>query len=431
MHAPAKAEATLLALVDCTSFYASCEAVFRPSLWGKPVVVLSNNDGCVIARSPEAKALGIPMGAPEFQWRERLRDLNVAVFSSNYELYGDMSARVMTVLRRFAAAVEVYSIDEAFLSLEGMAWSQLEAHAREIRETVRRWTGIPVGVGVGTSKLLAKLANRAAKKRDGVLVLDHDTDAGCALIDAWPCQELWGVAGRLAARLAVLGILTAGDLRRASRPLIRQRFGVVGERMVLELNGTSCLELEEMEAPRQHLCCSRSFGRPVTELEELRQAVTVHAERAGEKLRRQGRAASAVCVFLQTNRHRPDLPQYNPQSGRELLVPTAFTPELVGECQRILAAVFRPGYRYVKVGVLCLGLVPDTERQASLFRTVDPEQEAKQRRLMAAVDALNLHYGRNTVRTATAGFEQSWQMRREKMSACYTTRLNEVPTARL
>ena len=422
---------SLLALVDCTSFYCSCEAVFRPSLWGRPVVVLSNNDGCVIARSPEAKALGIPMGAPEFQWRDRLRELNVTVFSSNYELYGDMSARVMTVLRRFAAAVEVYSIDEAFLSLEGMAWDQLEAYAREIRETVRRWTGIPVGVGVGTSKLLAKLANRAAKKRDGVMVLDHDSPAGHDLINGWPCQELWGVAGRLASRLADLGILTAGNLRRASRSLIRRRFGVVGERMVLELNGVSCLELEEMEPPRQHLCCSRSFGRPVEELEELRQAVTVHAEHAGEKLRRQGRAASAVCVFLQTNRHRADLPQYNPQAGRELLVPTLFTPELVGECQRILAAIYRPGYRYVKAGVLCLSLVPDEEKQGSLLREPNPEQEEKQRRLMAAVDALNLHYGRGTVRTATTGFKQPWQMRRGKMSPCYTTRLGQVPTVRV
>ncbi len=371
------------------------------------------------------------MGAPEFQWRERFRDWNVTVCSSNYELYGDMSARVMAVLRRFAEAVEVYSIDEAFLSLEGMTWAQLEAYAREIRQTVRRWTGIPVGVGVGASKLLAKLANRAAKQKDGVLVLDHDSPAGHDLINEWPARELWGVAGRLAARLADLGILTAGSLRRASRSLIRQRFGVVGERLVLELNGVSCLELEEVEAPRQNLCCSRSFGRPVTELEELRQAVTVHAERAGEKLRGQGLAASAVCVFLLTNRHRPDLPQYNPQAGRELIVPTAFTPELVGECQRILSAIYRPGYRYVKAGVLCLGLVPDEEQQGSLFRQVDPEQEEKQRRLMAAVDALNLWCGRSTVRVATAGFKQSWQMRQRRKSACYSTRLPDVPTARL
>ncbi len=420
-----------LALVDCTSFYCSCETMFRPGLWGKPVVVLSNNDGCVIARSPEAKALGVPMGAPEFQWRKRLRDWNVAVFSSNYELYGDMSARVMTVLRRFSTAMEAYSIDEAFLSLDGMTWAQLAACAREIRQTVRRWTGIPVGVGVGTTKLLAKLANRAAKQGDGVLVLDHDSPAGHDLINGWPTRELWGVAGRLAARLADLGILTAGSLRRASRSLIRQRFGVVGERLVLELNGVSCLELEEVEAPRQNLCGSRSFGRPVTELEELRQAVTVHVERAGEKLRGQGLAASAVCVFLLTNRHRPDLPQYNPQAGRELIVPTAFTPELMGECQRILSAIYRPGYRYVKAGVLCLGLVPVEEKQGSLFREVDPAQEEKQRRLMAAVDALNLHHGRNTVRMATAGFEQRWRMRQDRKSSCYTTCLAEVPVARV
>ena len=414
------------ALCDCNSFYCSCEAVFQPRLWGKPVVVLSNNDGCAIARSPEAKVLGIPMGAPEFQWREFFREHRVEVFSSNYALYGDMSRRVMETLRQHAA-VEVYSIDEAFLSLEGMPVDRLEAHAQTIRQTVKQWTGIPIGVGVASSKLLAKLANRQAKKTGGVCVLDHRSTEGQAIIEGWPCQELWGVAGRLANRLAKLGIFTAGQLSRAPRATIRRQFGVVGERMVLELQGVSCLDLEEVTPAKKNICCSRSFGHPVTDLEEVRQAVATHAARAGEKLRRQGLASSAVCVFLQTNPHRADQPQYHPQAGRELIVPTSFTPELVGEAMRIVKLIYRQGYWYKKAGVLCLDLVPDTEKQASLFREVNPEREEKERQLMAAVDRLNLWGGRGMVRTATAGTCQTWQMRRERLSPCYTTRLEDMP----
>ena len=422
----------MFALCDCNSFYCSCERFFNPKLRDKPVVVLSNNDGCVIARTPEAKALGIPMGAPEFQWRGFFEQHRIAVLSSNYALYGDMSRRVMNVLRQQAGEVEVYSIDEAFLSLEGMAVGQMEAHAQHIRETVRQWTGIPIGVGVAATKTLAKLANRQAKKSGGVYVLDHRSEVGQALIEDWPVGNLWGVAGRLEKRLAALSIYTAGQLSRAKLALLRKSFGVVTERMAMELQGISCLELEEITPDRKNICCSRSFGRPVEDLEELREAVATHASRAGEKLRRQGLAASAVCVFLMTNRHRADLPQYHPQAGRELIVPTSFTPELVGECQRILGAIYRPEYRYVKAGVLCLDLVPDDEKQASLFRPVDSAREKKERALMAAVDKLNLYGGRGTMTTASAGVgRKEWHMRRERMSPCYTTRLADVPRARL
>ena len=422
---------TTFALCDCNAFYCSCESVFAPRLRGRPVVVLSNNDGCVIARSVEAKTCGIPMGAPAHLWREQFKEHHVEVLSSNYALYGDMSRRVMQILRQHASGIEIYSIDEAFLNLGGMVQGDLEAHGRFLREIVRQWTGIPIGVGVAATKTLAKLANRQAKKKGGVCVLDHRSDEAHALLDSWPVQELWGVAGRLASRMAKLGIHTAGELARAPRPSIRKQFGVVGERMVLELAGTSCLSLEEVQPDRKNICCSRSFGRPVESLDELREAIAMHAGRAGEKLRRQGLAATAVCVFLMTNRFREDLPQYHPQAGRELLVPTSFTPELVGETCRVLKAIYRPGYRYTKAGVLCLDLVPDDEKQASLFVPVDPEREAKERQLMAAADALNLHYGRGTVRTATAGSNQRWQMRRERMSPCYTTRLEDVPRARV
>ncbi len=422
----------MYALVDCNSFYCSCEAVFQPRLWGKPVVVLSNNDGCVIARSPEAKALGISMGAPAFQWREFFGQQHVEVFSSNYELYGDLSARVMQVLGDGAEGIEVYSIDEAFLRLEGTP-AQLLPVGCDLRARVKQWTGVPVGVGIAATKTLAKLANRHAKKHGGVYALDHGSEEGQALVQEWPVAELWGVAGRLEKRLAHLGIFTAGHLARAKRSLLRQSFGVVVERMALELSGVSCLELEEVQADRKNICCSRSFGRPVEDLEELREAAATHASRAGEKLRARGLAASALCVFLVTDRHRPDRPQYSPQAGRELLVPSSFTPELIGEAMRVIKAIYRPGYQYKKAGVLCLDLVADGEQQASLFRPVDPEREAKEKRLMAAVDKFNLWGGRGTVRAVSMGVsgEQKWQMRRDHKSPCYTTRIEDVPQVRI
>ena len=421
----------MFALVDCNSFYCSCERVFQPRLQGRPVVVLSNNDGCVIARTNEAKALGVPMGAPWFVWRERFVGWGVQVFSSNYALYGDMSRRVMETLSGFASEIEVYSIDEAFLALDDWTGPQLEAYGREIQERVRQWTGIPVGVGIGATKVLAKVANRAAKKSGGVFVLNHANKEGHALLSEWPVGELWGIARRLEKRLADLGIKTAGELARAKPALLRQRFGVVVERMALELQGVSCLSLETLQQPRKNICCSRSFGRPVESLNELREAIATHATKAGEKLRRQRLAASAVHVFFHTNHHRPDLPQYCPAAGRKLLVPTSFTPELVGESLRILEAIFHDGYRYTKAGVLCLGLVPDEDRQNHLFRPVDGQMERKQKALMKAVDDLNLWGGRGTVRLASTGIRRDWAMRQNRLTPRYTTRIEDVPTARL
>ena len=421
----------MFALVDCNSFYCSCERVFQPRLNGLPVVVLSNNDGCAIARTSEAKALGIPMGAPEFEWRERFAAWGVQVFSSNYSLYGDMSRRVMEVLSGFSPAVEVYSIDESFLHVQDWPPAQLAGFGSEIRERVLRWTGIPVGVGIGASKTLAKVANRAAKKAGGVYVLDHTSAEGRALLEEWPVAELWGVASRLERRLAELGIRTAAELARAKPALLHQRFGVVVERMAMELQGVSCLPLEILQPPRKNICVSRSFGRTLEDLEDLREAVATHATKGGEKLRRQRLAASAVHVFLQTNPHRPELPQYFPAAGRELLVPTSFTLELVGESLRVLEAIYRPGYRYVKAGVMCLGLVPDEERQASLFVPIDRERELMQKALMKAADQLNLYYGRGTVRPASTGHRRAWAMRQNHLTPRYTTRISDVPVARL
>ena len=421
------------ALVDCNAFYCSCERVFSPRLAGRPVVVLSNNDGCVIARTNEAKALGIAMGEPWFKVRERVdvRRHRLVVRSSNYPLYGSMSRRVMQVLADFAPRLEVYSIDEAFLGWRGVAVGELAERAQDVRRTVLRWTGIPVGVGVGRTKVLAKLANRAAKRSAGVCVLDHESAAGRALLEGWPCSEIWGIADRWARRLAALGIYTAAQLARANRIVLRRQFGVVMERITLELNGLPCLALEEAEPTRQNICCSRTFGKPVESLSELGEAVATHASRAAEKLRRQDLAAAALQVFIHTNAHRPDEPQHYGQAGSELLEPSSFTPTLVGEASRILRAIYRAGHRYSKAGVLCLGLVPRAGRQASLFQPPARERDEKEKRLMAAVDEINAVHGRHAIRPLRMGFGQAWKAKAERCSPRYTTRWSDLPRARL
>lgn len=318
-----------IALVDCNNFYASCERVFDPTLRGKPIVVLSNNDGCVIARSNEAKALGIAMGEPWHLCKERIRTQGVIVRSSNYTLYGDMSARVMEVLSHFAPLLEVYSIDEAFLGLAGFE-SRLESHAQALRAKTQQWTGIPVSVGIGPTKTLAKVANRTAKKNpacNGLCIL-MEGEAQTAALAAMELEDIWGIARRTADKLKAIGIKTPLDLRQADPKAIRRTFGVVLERLVLELRGIPCHGLELAPPPKQSICVSRSFGRPVTTLPELSEALSAYIERAAEKLRRHGLAAGYVTVFLHTNRFRPEEPQYSPSAGLALPVATCDTAPL-------------------------------------------------------------------------------------------------------
>jgi DNA polymerase V len=411
----------MFALVDANSFYCSCERVFNPSLRDKPVVVLSNNDGCIVALTPEAKALGIKMGEPYFQQQEALEKNHVHVFSSNYALYGDMSRRVMQVVARFAPAFEIYSIDECFLQVDGI--TDLEGFGRKVRSAVLKETGIPCGVGIGRTKTLAKVANRVAKKTGGLMVLTEPSPVLAAL----PLDGIWGIAGRLSRRLEALGLKTALDLARADRRVIRSKFGVVMERIVLELNGISCLALEEVNPDKKNICCSRSFGHPIDSLDELAEAVAFFAARGGEKLRRQKLAASSVHVFLLTNVHRPDRPQYSPSACRELLTPTSFTPELVAEADKVLRRIYRPSYLFVKAGILLTGLVAeDSNVQLHLFRAVPRE---KQRSLMKAVDRLNNQYGRNVIRSGTMGVGERWDMVRSKKSPGFTTSFRDIPLA--
>ena len=420
-----------LALVDCNNFFCSCERVFNPALQGKPVVVLSNNDGCIISRSEEAKALGIPMGAPLHEQQEVIRKHDVQVFSSNYTLYGDMSARVMSILREEVPAIEVYSIDEAFLKLP---LNFDEEMARALRTKVLQWTGIPVCIGIGSTKMLAKLANRHAKKNKaltgGVFDLTRYWDPEGILADT-PTDGLWGVGRNLAARLAKMGIRTALDFQHADPASIRKSMGVVGERMFRELNGISCLELETMPPDRKGVMASRSFGSPVESLEELEEALANHVARASEKIRRFGLLATGMEVFLKTNRFRADQPQYSPGIGRTLDRATHSTAELMATARDLLQRIYRPGYRYKKTGVQLTNLVSQEEYQPGLFDQVKPGRIDVDK----IVDEINRRLGdpKNPVITrasqGTMRLGKGWRMRAERHSPHYTTDWNQLPEA--
>lgn len=421
-----------LALVDCNNFFCSCERVFNPALQGKPLVVLSNNDGCIISRSEEAKALGIPMGAPLHEQQEVIRKHDVQVFSSNYTLYGDMSARVMSILREEVPAIEVYSIDEAFLRLSSNFDEEM---ARALRTKILQWTGIPVCIGIGSTKMLAKLANRHAKKNKvltgGVFDLTRYWDPEGILADT-PSDGLWGVGRNLAARLAKMGIKTALDFQQADPVAIRKSMGVVGERMFRELNGIGCLELEEVPPDRKGVMASRSFGSPVESLEELEEALANHVARAAEKIRRFGLLATGMEVFLQTNRFRADQPQYSPGIGRTLDRATHSTAELMTTARGLLQRIYRPGYRYKKTGVQLTNLVSEEEYQPGLFDQVKPGRIDVDK----IVDEINRRMGdpKNPVITrasqGTLRSGKSWRMRSERHSPHYTTNWKELPEAK-
>jgi DNA polymerase V len=416
-----------IALVDCNNFYASCERVFAPRLIGRPVVVLSNNDGCVIARSEEAKALGIAMGAPAFKNEETFRRHAVEVMSSNYALYGDMSARVMSVLRSHAPGIEVYSIDEAFLALDD---GQGEAFARELRAQVRQWTGLPVSVGIASTKVLAKLANRIAKKTPGLdgafdLTAAGNPDDVLALV---ACADIWGIGKRLAARLGRGGIRTARDLKNADMAWVRRELGVVGERIARELNGIPCLTLEELPPPKKGIASARSFGRPVESLAELEEALATYTARVAEKLRAGHLLASHVHVFVTTNPFSTSQQQYTAGEETSLLHPSNRTPDLIAAALSLLRKIYRPGHRYKKTGIFVTGLVPDDCVQLSLFD--EPAVAGPRKALEAAVDQLNRRYGTNAVRYGAMGTQQRWGMRQERKSRGFTTRWSELPVAK-
>lgn len=419
----------MIALVDGNSFYVSCERVFDPRLEGRAVGVLSNNDGCVVARSLELKALGVAMGAPLHLLPPAVRRQAV-LLSSNYALYGDMSRRVNQVLAEFSPDVEPYSIDESFVGFAGVADGELEPRCRALRDTVGRWIGIPVGVGLAPTRTLAKLANRLAKREpafEGVCRLDAEGEVTRRVLEACPVDDLWGVARRSAERLALMGIETAWQLRQADPRWVRSRFSVVMERMVWELRGRPAIALDDMSEPRRRLLVSRSFGRLTGEYAELAAAMRQHCARAGEKLRRQDSLAQAVQVFVRTNPFLAGEPQYRNAAVVALPSPSADSRELLAAASRALAAIYLEGYRYQKCGVMLLDLVDVERRQASLLETPeDDARRARSQRLMATLDRLNREMGRDTVRFGLPRRDNAWRLRCERRTPRYTTRWDEL-----
>jgi DNA polymerase V len=417
-----------IALIDCNNFYVSCERVFNPALEGKPVLVLSNNDGCVVARSQEVKDLGVKMGVPWFQIQGLAKRHKIIAFSSNYTLYADMSNRVMRVLAGFSPRQEVYSIDECFLDLDG--FKDADKYGQRIRSTVKRLLGLPVCVGIGATKTLAKLASHVAKKRLGFAgVCDFNALEPIALerlFSEIKVGEVWGVGSRTGKRLAELGIHTVLDLRRARS--IRKQFSVVLERTVRELNGESCLPLEEVAPPKKQMMCSRSFGASVFSLEELGQAIISHVTRVAEKLRQQGSVAALVYAFIQTSPFVEKESQYSGGLLVPLPMPTDDTRLLIGAALAGLRKIYRPGFAYRKAGVLLCDLLPADKQQMSLFD--DVEADLRSGSLMRAIDGINGTMGSGMIRFLGEGLDKQWQARSERKTPSYTTRIDDIPVAR-
>lgn len=414
----------MLALADCNNFYASCERVFQPKLEGKPILVLSNNDGCVIARSNQAKALGIKMGVPVFQLKKLIEQYDIQLFSSNFTLYGDLSKRVMSTIQQEVKAMEVYSIDEAFMDFSGEG-SPLEKGIA-LKQKVKQYTGIPISIGIAPTKTLCKVAGLIAKKytSSGVFILQEP-----ALIDRalkWlPVEDLWGVGRRHGRMLKNMGINSAYDLCRADDSWIKRRLSVVGLRMVKELKGTPCFPIEQNASRKKNICTSRSFSKSITTIDELKEAVSNYASNCAYKLRKQKSCTTRVSVFIHTNPFKPSDKQYKGVTSITLDTPTNDSMEVVRLAIQALNKIYRPNYRYKKAGVIIGDIVPQKQQQLSLFDHVDRK---KQQAIMTALDSINDRVGREKVRLAIQGSQRKWRMKQEQLSPCYSTRIEDALT---
>jgi DNA polymerase V len=420
----------MIALVDCNNFYASCERLFQPHLENRPVVVLSNNDGCVIARSDEAKALGIVMGTPAFMAEQLMKDKGVAVFSSNYALYGSLSNRVMRTMADFAASMEIYSIDEAFLFFGDLPQVDLLQHSINLKTAVKEKVGIPVSVGVAPTKTLAKMSNRFAKKTKkgiGVHILDEEWKID-QVLRATDVEDIWGVGRQYALFLKKHGFNTAYELSQAPEDWVRKNMTVVGHRLLKELRGIPCIEFELQPAPKKGICTSRSFGRVVTSKQEMAEALTTYTAIAAQKLRRQNSCTGLINIFVQTNMHRAHDKQYFRSINVPLPVSTSNTKELIQHALRGLDVIFRSGHNYAKCGVILMEIIPADQVQYGLFDSVDREKEEK---LMKAMDRINNTFGKQLVRFAVQGYARKWKLRAERLSPCYTTKLADILTVQI
>ncbi|HDX4048738.1 TPA: Y-family DNA polymerase [Enterobacter soli] len=421
----------MFALCDVNSFYASCETVFRPDLKGRPVVVLSNNDGCVIARSPEAKPF-VKMGEPYFKQKDIFRRHGVVSFSSNYELYADMSNRVMTTLEEMSPRCEIYSIDELFCDLIGVQnCRDLSEFGREIRATVLQRTHLTIGVGIAQTKTLAKLANHAAKRwqqQTGGVVDLSNVDRQRKLMSVLPVDEVWGIGRRITKNLEAMGIKTVLQLAETDIRFIRKHFNVVLERTVRELRGEPCLELEEFAPVKQEIVCSRSFGERVTEYEQMRQAICSYATRAAEKLRNEHQYCRFISAFVKTSPFAPNEPYYGNSASVKLLTPTQDSRDIIDAGIRCLDVIWKNGHRYQKAGVMLGDFYSQGVAQLNLFDDNTPRKNSQ--KLMDVLDHLNTENGRGTLYFAGQGIQQQWQMKREMLSPRYTTRFADLPTVK-
>lgn len=419
---------TRLALVDCNNFYVSCERAFNPALEGNPVIVLSNNDGCAVAMSDEAKQY-IPMASPIFKNMDMVKKHNIHIYSSNYTLYADMSHRVKDVLAQFSPEIEDYSIDESFLTLDGFNHTNLTAYGKEIREKVLRWTGIPVSVGIGSTKTLAKIANKLAKKNrmcQGVLDLTAHPRAD-DFLKSVDVEDVWGVGWQYTKLLKKHNIKTAYDLREAPDGWIRKHMMVQGLRTVWELRGTPCIDLEEAAPDKREIVSSRSFGRDSEDFRDVSESIAAYASRAAEKLRAQKSSCEHIMVWIETNRFKPDDPQYSNAISCALPEPTSFTPLLVKYALHLLKRIYRKGYKYKKAGVALMDIIPAGQTQQNLFVKFDHTRHEK---LMEAVDRINQSWGSETIRSGASGYERPWRMKRTSLSNRFTTSWDEILTVR-
>jgi len=431
----------MYALVDGNNFFVSCERVFRPSLNGLPVVVLSNNDGCAIARSNEAKALGVAMGAPWFQIRHLAEDAGLVALSANFALYGDLSDRMMSLAAGLGPQQEIYSIDESFIDLSGVR-GDLVARSHKIRSRILQWVGIPCGIGIGATKTLAKLANHVAKtaeRKPGsypahlaqVCDLSALSQAELEVVLATtPVNEVWGVGRQITKQLTAAGVNTVLDLVRLDPVMVKSRWSVVLERTVRELQGMPCIDLDHTPAPKQEIACTRSFGHPVTEISTLAEAVTEFASRAAVKLRKQGSQAALVLVFIRTSPFRKD-PQYSRSTTVPMRRPTSDTAAILDAALAGLRVIYQPSFNYAKAGVMLLDLQSDQIQQGEF--DWDDDNSKDRGRLMSSLDNLNQRFGRGTVKMASAGLQgerRVWSMKQERRTPAYTTRWEDMPTAK-
>lgn len=419
----------MFALIDCNNFYASCERLFRPDLNGKPIVVLSNNDGCVIARSNEAKAVGIPMGAPAFEYEKQFQQHGVQVFSANFALYGDMSNRVMTILSDFSPDMEIYSIDEAFLKLEGFEFFNLQEYGEAIRNKVTKWTGIPISVGIAPTKALAKVANRIAKKypteTKGNYIIDSEEKRIKAL--KWlKVEDVWGIGRQHSKRLNELGVKTAFDFTQLEDDFVRKHMAVVGLRLKHDLQGIATLDLEEAKI-KKTIATTRSFETNYTDFEQLAERVSTFAVSCAEKLRKQNSCCNSLMVFIHTNRHRKDLPQNSRNIVVKLPFPTNSSIELAKFANQALKLIYKQGHAYKKAGVI----VQDFSQADNLQQTLFENRNERHIPLMEIIDKINVKFGQQKVRLASQDQKRVWKMKQEKLSPLYTTDLNDIITINL